>query len=96
MVKAKKGDVFSCEVCGVILVVDEIGLGMAEINCCKMGMAKGKAAAEKARKKGLAAKTSVKAVTAPAKKAAPVKTAPAKAPVKKAAPAKAAPVKGKK
>jgi hypothetical protein len=101
MVKAKKGDLFSCEVCGLIVAVDEIGLGMAEISCCKMGMMKGKAAADKAKKKGLlaAAKAPAKAVKpvaakakAPAKPAAKVAPKP-KAAVKKAAPVKVAPVK---
>jgi len=81
MVKAKRGDVFSCEICGVILTVDEIGLGMAEISCCKMDMAKGKAAAEKAKKKTeLAMKATAKAPARAAVKA-PVKAA-VKAPVK--------------
>jgi hypothetical protein len=104
MVKAKKGDLLSCEVCGLIVTVDEIGLDMAEISCCKMDMAKGKPAADKAKKKGLLApvKAPVKAVKpvaakakAPAKPAAKVTAAPKpKAAVKKAAPAKAkAPVK---
>jgi hypothetical protein len=107
MLKAKKGDVFSCEICGLIVTVDEIGLDMAEINCCKMDMAKGKAAADKAMKKTLiaAAKApakAVKAITAKAKPAAKAKAKPAaKAKAKPAAKAKAkpaakAPVKAKK
>ena len=101
MVKAKKGDVFSCEVCGLIVAVDEIGLDMAELSCCKMGMAKGKAAVDKAKKKGLlaAAKAPAKTVKpvaakakAPAKPAAKAAPKP-KAAVKKAAPAKVAPAK---
>ena len=101
MLKAKKGDVLSCEICGLIVTVDEIGLGMAEIDCCKMGMEKGKAAADKAKKKGLLAAAKAPAIAvkpvaakakAPAKPAA--KAAPkAKAAVKKAAPAKVAPAK---
>jgi hypothetical protein len=99
MVKAKKGDLFSCEVCGLVVSVDECGLNMAEINCCKLGMSKGKAAAEKAKKKTLLAAAAkapakvVKPVAAKAKapvKAAVKKAAPAKAAVKKAAPVKAA------
>jgi hypothetical protein len=83
MVKAKKGDVLSCEVCGLIVTVDDTGLDMAEIDCCKMSMAKGKAAADKAKKKTLLA-----VAKAPAKAVKPV-AAKAKAPVKPAA--KAAP-----
>jgi len=101
MLKAKKGDIFSCEVCGLIVAVDEIGLGMAEISCCKMNMTKGKAAADKAMKKNLlaAAKAQAKAVKPVAAKApAPIKpaakaAAKPKAAVKKAAPAKAVPAK---
>ncbi len=90
MAKARKGDVYSCEVCGLIVVVDEVcGCATADLLCCKAPMGKGKAAAVKARKKALAlkapaAKPAAKAKAKPAKKAAP------KAAVKKAAPKKPA------
>ena len=101
MVKAKKGEQFSCDVCGLIVTVDEIGMDMAEISCCKMDMAKGKAAIDKAKKKGVlaAAKAPAKAVKPVVAKAkAPVKPAAKKkvAPKAKAAVKKAAPVKAKK
>ena len=94
MVKAKKGDVLSCEVCGLIVTVDDIGLDMAEIDCCKMGMAKGKAAADKVKKKTLlaVAKAPAKAVKPVAAKA----KAPAKKPAAKAAPKAKAKVPAKK
>ncbi len=60
MAKAKKGDVLSCDVCGLVVVVDEAcGCAATEILCCKKPMAKGKAAAKK--------KSAAKAVAAPAK-----------------------------
>ena len=100
MAKARKGDLLSCEVCGLIVTVDEMGLGMADIVCCKMPLAKGKSAAEKAKKKTLlAVKAPAKAVkTVAAKAKAPAKpvakaVAKSKAPAKKPAPVKAAPVK---
>ncbi|MBA4397228.1 MAG: hypothetical protein C0394_07590 [Syntrophus sp. (in: bacteria)] len=96
MLKAKKGDIFSCEVCGLIVAVDDIGLGMAEISCCKMDMAKGKAAADKAMKKNMlaAAIAKAKAVKPVAAKApAPIKPAAKAAAKSKAAPVKAAPAK---
>ena len=89
MAKAKKGEVLSCGSCGMIVSVDAGGVGMAEIICCKKPMAKGKAAADKAKKKLLSAKASTKAVKAAPKKS--KKTAPKKKPaVKKPAAAKAA------
>jgi hypothetical protein len=69
MAKAKKGEVLSCGSCGMIVSVDAGGVGMAEIICCKKPMAKGKAAAGKAKKKLLSAKASTKAVKAAPKKA---------------------------
>ena len=99
MAKARKGDLLSCEVCGLIVTVDEMGLGMADIVCCKMPLAKGKSAAEKAKKKvSLALKAPVKAVkTVAAKAKAPAKPVAKavpkpKAPEKKPAPVKAIPV----
>jgi len=53
MAKLKKGDALTCEVCGLVVVVDEsCGCAVGEIICCKTKpMAKGKAAADKAKKK---------------------------------------------
>lgn len=70
MAKFKKGDVLTCEVCGLVVVVDDsCGCAVGEIICCKkQPMAKGKAAAVKAKKKKAAVK-------APAKKVAKVKKA---------------------
>jgi hypothetical protein len=103
MAKAKKGDLLSCELCGLVVVVDEVvGMSMAELICCEERMGKGKAAAEKAKKKAAltAAQGTVKKVVKTAIKAAPAKASVvakkvdkpviAKAPAKKAAsPAKA-------
>ena len=85
MSKVKPGDVLSCEVCGLSLVVDEeCGCGIAEIICCEELMEnKGPKPPKK-----LAATTHKKAV---AKKAKPsvkkkaVKKATPKKPVKKPA-----------
>jgi hypothetical protein len=62
MAKLKKGDVMTCDVCGLVVVVDEsCGCAVGEIICCKSKpMAKGKAAADKAKKKKAAAKASAK------------------------------------
>jgi hypothetical protein len=93
MAKAKRGELLSCEMCGLVLVVDEInGYGMAEALCCDIPMAKGKAAANKAKRKSLdiKAKGAAKAVKAKpkaAKKPAAKKVA-AKKPVAKKAAAK--------
>ena len=38
MSKVMAGDVFSCEVCGLAVVVDECGCAMAEIICCEEPM----------------------------------------------------------
>jgi hypothetical protein len=60
MAKVKKGDVLNCEVCGLVMVVDEAcGCAAAKILCCEQPMAKGKSAAKK--------KPAAKAVTAPRK-----------------------------
>ena len=58
MAKFKKGDVLTCEVCGLVVVVDDsCGCAVGEIICCKkQPMAKGKAVADKAKKKKAAAK----------------------------------------
>jgi len=81
MAKVKKGDIFSCSECGLIITVDEAcGCATTELICCEEPMVKGKAAAPK---KVAAKKPAVK-------KAAPKKAAAKKPAVKKAAPKKAA------
>lgn len=89
MAKLKKGEYLNCEVCGLVVVVDELyGSAAAEILCCEHSMAKGKPAAKKAppaKAPKAPAKTPVKA----AAKAAPAK-AKAKAPAKTVTKAKAA------
>ena len=80
MAKAKKGDLFTCEVCGLVVAVDEsCDCAVGELICCDIPMEKGKAKMKKA------AKPAKKAAKKPVKKAAPKKKA-AKKPVKKAAP----------
>ena len=86
MAKAKKGDLFTCELCGLVVAVDEsCDCVVGELICCDIPMEKGKAKMKKA------AKPAKKAAKKPVKKAAPKKAA--KKPVKKAAPKKAAPKK---
>jgi hypothetical protein len=81
MAKVKKGEYLSCEVCGLVVVVDEAcGCAAAEILCCEKTMAKGKPAAKK--------KTPVKAAKAAGK-------TPVKAVAKKKTPVKAAKAEGK-
>jgi hypothetical protein len=81
MAKAKKGDVFSCDACGLIVTVDEsCGCGTVDLVCCDVPMDKGKAAAAKAKKASTAklkvpAKVAKTAKAAPKAKAKPVKTA---------------------
>ena len=97
MAKTKKGDVFSCEMCGLIVSVDQ-GCNCAEerIICCDVPMKKGKAAAARLKKSGKAAKGSLAESTkkTAAKKIAGGKAVAKKALAKKAVPAKKA-VKGK-
>jgi hypothetical protein len=82
MAKAKKGDQFTCELCGLVVAVDEsCDCVVGELICCDIPMEKGKAKMKKA------AKPAKKAAKKPVKKAAPKKAAPAKA--KKAAKPKA-------
>ena len=82
MAKAKKGDLFTCELCGLVVAVDEsCDCVVGELICCDIPMEKGKAKMKKA------AKPAKKAAKKPVKKAAPKKAAPAKA--KKAAKPKA-------
>jgi hypothetical protein len=106
MAKAKKGDNLSCEVCGLVLVVDETcGCGEMDILCCEKPMASGKMAANRARKVAAVNKSETKAIKAPTKtpakaatKAKPAKVA-AKMPAKaaaKGAPAAKKPVRVKK
>jgi hypothetical protein len=93
MGKLKKGDLLTCEVCGLVVVVDEAcGCAVGEIICCEVQpMVKGKAAAGKAKKKPVA-KAAAKPAAAKAvkgKTSAPVKAvkpaAKAKTGVKKPA-----------
>ena len=93
MAKLKQGDLLTCELCGLVVVVDEAcGCAVGEILCCEeKPMVKGKAAAAKAKKKAPAKPAAAKAApvkAAPAKPAA-VKAVKAKPAVAKAAPAKA-------
>jgi hypothetical protein len=84
MAKAKKGDMFTCEVCGLVVAVDEsCDCAIGELICCDIPMEKGKAKMKKA------AKPAKKAAKKPVKKAAPKKPVKKAAPKKKAAPAKA-------
>jgi hypothetical protein len=79
MSKVKSGDVLSCEVCGLAVIVDEeCGCAMAEIICCEEPMMnKGPAPPKKAP----AAKPKKKAAVKKAKPAA--KKKPVKKPVAK-------------
>ena len=89
MSKVMAGDVFSCEVCGLAVVVDECGCAMAEIICCEEPMMyKGPAAPKKA---SAAAKPKKKAAVKKAKPAAKKKTV--KKPVTKKPTAKKKPFK---
>ena len=84
MAKAKKGDLLSCVKCGLIVVVDQgCQCSAAEIICCKQPMAKGKLAANKARKKAPAL-TAPKKVAAKKATKATVKTKAKAAPAPKA------------
>ncbi len=86
MAKAKTGDKLSCEVCGMIVTVDEeCGcVSMEELICCGEVMGKGEAAARRARKAAAAAAPAAKkAVKKKAKPAAKKKAAPKKKPAAK-------------
>jgi len=64
MAKAKKGDLFTCEVCGLVVAVDEsCDCAVGELICCDIPMEKGKPVKKAAPKK--------KAAKKPVKKAAP-------------------------
>ncbi len=79
MAKARKGETFTCDVCGLVVAVDEVcDCAVGEIICCDIPMKKGKAVM-KAKKKAGAKKVAKKK---PAKKV--VKKAKAK-PKKKVA-----------
>jgi hypothetical protein len=87
MPKVKPGDVLSCEVCGLSVIVDEeCGYAMAEIICCdeimeNKGPKPPKKAAPAPKKKA----TATKAKPAAAKKEVAKKAAPKKEPAKKTA-----------
>jgi RNA polymerase-binding transcription factor DksA len=100
--KVKRGDFLSCEVCGLVMVVDEAcGCAAAEILCCKKPMAPGKMAATRV-KKTFAKKVPAKAIAkAPAKARVKVKVkakvkVPAKAKVAAKKPVAKKPAKAKK
>ncbi|OPY93111.1 MAG: hypothetical protein A4E73_00449 [Syntrophaceae bacterium PtaU1.Bin231] len=91
MAKAKKGDLFTCDVCGLVVAVDEsCDCAVGELICCDVPMEKGKAAAAKARKAAKKAAKPAKKAKKPAKaktvKAAPKKKAKAAKPKAKAKP----------
>jgi hypothetical protein len=86
MPKVKPGDVLSCEVCGLSVIIDEdCGYAMAEIICCdeimeNKGPKPAKKAAPAPKKKAEAKKAKPAATKKPApKKEAPPKTAKKKA-----------------
>lgn len=84
MAKAKKGDLFTCELCGLVVAVDEsCDCVVGELICCDIPMEKGKAKMKKATKP---AKKAKKPVQAKKVKAAPKKVVK---PVKKTAKPKA-------
>ena len=99
MAKAKKGDLFTCELCGLVVAVDEsCDCVVGELICCDIPMEKGKAKMKKAAKPAKKAKTPAKAKKVkaapkknvkPAKKAAKPKAKAKPAKVKKAAKPKA-------
>ena len=76
MAKVKKGDLFSCDACGLVVTVDEAcGCATSEIICCDEPMRKGKPAAAKTK--------AAPKKTVTAKKAAPKKVAAKKPAAKK-------------
>lgn len=79
MAKARKGDTFTCDVCGLVVSVNETGdFAVGEIICCDTPMKKGKAVmkakkkagAKKVAKKKPAKKVAKKAKAKPKKKVA--------------------------
>lgn len=99
MAKTKQGDLLSCSACGLVVIVDEIcGCDETVLVCCDQPMAKGRVAADKAKKKAhakpvMSAVKAVKAGGAAKAKIAPPKPAAKKAPAKPAKPAAKAPKK---
>jgi desulfoferrodoxin-like iron-binding protein len=87
MAKAKKGDRFTCELCGLVVAVDEFGDSVGELICCDVPMEKGKAARKTKKKAAKPAKKVKKPVKA--KKASPKKKAKPAKKAKKAAKPKA-------
>jgi hypothetical protein len=84
MAKARKGDTFTCDVCGLVVAVDETcDCAVGEIICCDIPMKKGKAVmkakkkvgAKKVAKKKPAKKVVKKAKAKPKKKVAKKKVA---------------------
>jgi hypothetical protein len=91
MSKVMAGDVFSCEVCGLAVVVYECGCAMAEIICCEEPMMnKGPAAPKKA---PASAKPKKKAAVKKAKKPVAKKKAVKKPMAKKQAAKKKKPAR---
>ena len=88
MSRVKTGDVLSCEVCGLVLIVDEeCGCAVAEIICCEEPMMN----------KGPAAPKKTRAAAKPKKKAKPsAKKKTVKKPVAKKKTAKKPVAKKKK
>jgi hypothetical protein len=88
MAKTKQGDLLSCSVCGLIVAVDEVcGCAETMVVCCDQPMAKGKLAADRARKKAAvkaSPRSTVKAVKAGKTAKGKAKIAPAKAAAKPA------------
>jgi hypothetical protein len=94
MAKAKKGDLFSCDVCGLVVAVDETcDCVVGELICCDVPMEKGKAPAKAKKKAAKPAKKAAKPAKAKKVKAAPKKKAK---PVKKAKKAAKPKAKAKK
>ena len=89
MSKVMAGDVFSCEVCGLAVVVDECGCAMAEIICCEEPMMnKGPATLKKAPAAAKPKKKTAVKKAKPAAKKKPVKKPKAKKPAAKKKPIK--------
>ena len=87
MAKAKKGDLFTCDVCGLVVAVDEsCDCAVGELICCDVPMEKGKAAAARAKKAAKPAKKAKKPAKAKKVKAAPKKKAKVAKPKAKATP----------
>ncbi len=100
MAKAKKGDLFSCDVCGLVVAVDEsCDCAVGEIICCDVPMEKSKGPAKAKKKAAKPAKKAKKPAKAKKVKAAPKRKVKPVKKAKKAAKPKAkakAKAKGKK